>query len=197
MVEVFGAPRDRYQFRTRTLECAADISSGVGRPTPQQSIERSESADGLALMPDVGTASASASGGTCLVNESFSFSVMFPELAVLRLVILDDNAIPSSSANYFGPTPSEEQNAQQQQQEGATGDGTPGGIAATPSAAAILETIDFIGQVTIPLDCLRPGYRHVGLQDYDGTTLPHARLFVHMTITDLILSVPYLPVYCP
>ena len=188
MLEVFGAPRDRYQFRTRTLGCAADMCSSAEHPTPEHSIDRSESADGLLHMPEASSV-ASASGGTCLVNESFSFSVLFPELAVLRLVILDDNAIPSSSANYFGPA-ADEQSAQSQ----SDSLGTPGLGASTFSASALLETIDFIGQVSIPLDCIRPGYRHVGLQDFDGTTLSHARLFLHVTITDLIYSIPYMPV---
>ena len=62
LLDVFGVLRDRYQFRTHTLECAADVSS-----TPAQSIDLSESADAL-----MHVAEASARGGTCLVNESFS-----------------------------------------------------------------------------------------------------------------------------
>uniref|UniRef100_A0A3Q3KMC5 Phosphoinositide phospholipase C n=1 Tax=Monopterus albus TaxID=43700 RepID=A0A3Q3KMC5_MONAL len=35
---------------------------------------------------------------------------------------------------------------------------------------------DFIGQYTIPLECLQPGYRHVPLQFLTGEELPHAKL---------------------
>uniref|UniRef100_A0A3B5KML5 Phosphoinositide phospholipase C n=1 Tax=Xiphophorus couchianus TaxID=32473 RepID=A0A3B5KML5_9TELE len=38
---------------------------------------------------------------------------------------------------------------------------------------------EFIGQYTIPLECLQPGYRHVPLQSLTGEDLPHAKLFVH------------------
>uniref|UniRef100_A0A3B5KMI7 Phosphoinositide phospholipase C n=1 Tax=Xiphophorus couchianus TaxID=32473 RepID=A0A3B5KMI7_9TELE len=39
---------------------------------------------------------------------------------------------------------------------------------------------EFIGQYTIPLECLQPGYRHVPLQSLTGEDLPHAKLFVHV-----------------
>ncbi|KAA8586004.1 hypothetical protein FQN60_007573, partial [Etheostoma spectabile] len=43
---------------------------------------------------------------------------------------------------------------------------------------------EFIGQYTIPLDCLQPGYRHVPLQSLTGEELTHAKLFVHVALTN-------------
>ncbi|XP_030204030.1 inactive phospholipase C-like protein 2 isoform X2 [Gadus morhua] len=43
---------------------------------------------------------------------------------------------------------------------------------------------DFIGQYTIPLECVQPGYRHVPLQSLTGEELPHARLFVHVALSN-------------
>ncbi|KAK2830220.1 hypothetical protein Q5P01_018151 [Channa striata] len=43
---------------------------------------------------------------------------------------------------------------------------------------------EFIGQYTIPLECLQPGYRHVPLQFLTGEELPHAKLFVHVALTN-------------
>ncbi|KAK6324110.1 hypothetical protein J4Q44_G00064490 [Coregonus suidteri] len=43
---------------------------------------------------------------------------------------------------------------------------------------------EFIGQYTIPLECLQPGYRHVPLQSLTGEDLPYARLFVHVALTN-------------
>ena len=40
------------------------------------------------------------------------------------------------------------------------------------------------GQYTIPLECIQPGYRHVPLQSLTGEDLPHARLFVHVALTN-------------
>ena len=40
------------------------------------------------------------------------------------------------------------------------------------------------GQYTIPLECVQPGYRHVPLQSLTGEDLPHARLFVHVALTN-------------
>uniref|UniRef100_A0A674MCL9 Phosphoinositide phospholipase C n=1 Tax=Takifugu rubripes TaxID=31033 RepID=A0A674MCL9_TAKRU len=43
---------------------------------------------------------------------------------------------------------------------------------------------EFIGQYTIPLECIQPGYRHIPLQSLTGEELPHARLFVHVALTN-------------
>ncbi|CAG11094.1 unnamed protein product, partial [Tetraodon nigroviridis] len=43
---------------------------------------------------------------------------------------------------------------------------------------------EFIGQYTIPLECIQPGYRHVPLQSLTGEELLHARLFVHVALTN-------------
>ncbi len=40
------------------------------------------------------------------------------------------------------------------------------------------------GQYTIPLECIQPGYRHVPLQSLTGEELPHAKLFVHVALTN-------------
>lgn len=43
---------------------------------------------------------------------------------------------------------------------------------------------EFIGQYTIPFECLQPGYRHVPLQSLTGDVLAHTSLFVHVAITN-------------
>ncbi|KAJ8290662.1 hypothetical protein GJAV_G00016050 [Gymnothorax javanicus] len=43
---------------------------------------------------------------------------------------------------------------------------------------------EFIGQYTIPFECLQPGFRHVPLQSLTGEILPHAWLFTHVAITN-------------
>ncbi|KJH46942.1 Phosphatidylinositol-specific phospholipase C, Y domain protein [Dictyocaulus viviparus] len=43
---------------------------------------------------------------------------------------------------------------------------------------------DFIGQYTIPFECLQPGFRHVPLLNNEGDPLPNATLFVHIAITN-------------
>ncbi|XP_032219310.2 inactive phospholipase C-like protein 2 isoform X2 [Nematostella vectensis] len=43
----------------------------------------------------------------------------------------------------------------------------------------------FIGQYTIPLNCMQQGYRHLRLLAFDGDPLDSATLFVHVTITSI------------
>ncbi|CAJ0600322.1 unnamed protein product [Cylicocyclus nassatus] len=43
---------------------------------------------------------------------------------------------------------------------------------------------DFIGQYTIPFECMQPGFRHVPLLNNEGEVLPNATLFVHVAITN-------------
>lgn len=43
----------------------------------------------------------------------------------------------------------------------------------------------FIGQYTIPLSCIQPGYRHVKLLSSQGEALDSATLFLHLTVTNL------------
>lgn len=43
---------------------------------------------------------------------------------------------------------------------------------------------EFIGQYTIPFECMQPGFRHIPLQSLTGELLPHAWLFVHVAITN-------------
>ncbi|XP_077986792.1 inactive phospholipase C-like protein 2 [Glandiceps talaboti] len=43
---------------------------------------------------------------------------------------------------------------------------------------------EFIGQYTIPFECLQPGYRHIRLLSNTGEALGNASLFVHIAITN-------------
>ncbi|MFT7815776.1 inactive phospholipase C-like protein 1 isoform X1 [Arapaima gigas] len=43
---------------------------------------------------------------------------------------------------------------------------------------------DFIGQYSVALECLQPGYRTVPLLGLAGEPLPHASLFVHVALTN-------------
>uniref|UniRef100_A0A672SFN0 Phosphoinositide phospholipase C n=1 Tax=Sinocyclocheilus grahami TaxID=75366 RepID=A0A672SFN0_SINGR len=43
---------------------------------------------------------------------------------------------------------------------------------------------EFIGQYTIPFECIQPGFRHIPLQSLTGEVLPHAWVFVHVAITN-------------
>ncbi|XP_054828535.1 inactive phospholipase C-like protein 1 [Eublepharis macularius] len=43
---------------------------------------------------------------------------------------------------------------------------------------------EFIGQYTVPLECLQPGYRHVPLRSFVGEIMEHVTLFVHIAITN-------------
>ncbi|CAJ0580631.1 unnamed protein product, partial [Mesorhabditis spiculigera] len=43
---------------------------------------------------------------------------------------------------------------------------------------------DFIGQYTLPFDCLQPGYRHIHLRNNEGDPLESATLFVHIAVTN-------------
>ncbi|XP_056892284.1 inactive phospholipase C-like protein 1 [Takifugu flavidus] len=43
---------------------------------------------------------------------------------------------------------------------------------------------DFIGQYTVPFECLQPGYRSVPLLGLAGDLLPHSSLFVHVAVTN-------------
>ncbi|KAM3724726.1 Inactive phospholipase C-like protein [Dirofilaria immitis] len=43
---------------------------------------------------------------------------------------------------------------------------------------------DFIGQYTIPFECLKNGYRHVPLLNNEGEILENSTLFVHVAITN-------------
>lgn len=44
---------------------------------------------------------------------------------------------------------------------------------------------DFIGQFTLPFTSLQPGYRHVHLLSKDGNPIPHASIFVNVSISEL------------
>lgn len=76
-------------------------------------------------------------------NEAFEFEVAFPELALVRFVVLDDESL-----DY-----------------------------------------DFIGQYTLPFECIQPGYRHVHLYTIGGDLIANAYLFVHIVINSKSLAV--------
>ncbi|CAF3660890.1 unnamed protein product [Rotaria socialis] len=76
-------------------------------------------------------------------NEAFEFEIAFPELTVVRFVVLDDESL-----DY-----------------------------------------DFIGQYTLPFDCIQPGYRHVHLYTIGGDIIANAYLFVHIVVNSKSLAV--------
>ncbi|CAF0752431.1 unnamed protein product [Adineta steineri] len=76
-------------------------------------------------------------------NEAFEFEIAFPELALVRFVVLDDESL-----DY-----------------------------------------DFIGQYTLPFDCIQPGYRHIHLYTIGGDLIANAYLFVHIVINSKSLAV--------
>jgi inactive phospholipase C-like protein 2 len=43
---------------------------------------------------------------------------------------------------------------------------------------------DFIGQYTVPFECLQSGYRHIPLLNNEGDPLENSTLFVHVAITN-------------
>lgn len=48
---------------------------------------------------------------------------------------------------------------------------------------------DFIGQLTVPVSSLRPGYQHVRLQNTTGDIISNAILFVKISITNRFVFV--------
>jgi hypothetical protein len=96
-------------------------------------------------------------------NEAFEFEIAFPELALVRFVVLDDESL-----DY-----------------------------------------DFIGQYTLPFDCIQPGelidfkkkkenirllgYRHIHLYTIGGDLISNAYLFVHIVINSKSLAVVCFP----
>ncbi|CAF3899610.1 unnamed protein product [Rotaria sp. Silwood2] len=77
-------------------------------------------------------------------NEAFEFEIAFPELALVRFVVLDDDSL-----DY-----------------------------------------DFIGQYTVPFECIQTGYRHVHLHTMSGDLIANAYLFVHIVINSKSLAIP-------
>ena len=45
---------------------------------------------------------------------------------------------------------------------------------------------EIVGQRTIPVNAIRPGFRHINLRDKHGTPLPLAMLFVLITVEDWV-----------
>ncbi|XP_062287660.1 1-phosphatidylinositol 4,5-bisphosphate phosphodiesterase delta-4 [Scomber scombrus] len=46
---------------------------------------------------------------------------------------------------------------------------------------------DFIGQFTLPFTCIQTGYRHIHLLSKDGTAIPPASLFIHISISEVTI----------
>lgn len=46
---------------------------------------------------------------------------------------------------------------------------------------------DFIGQLTVPVSTMSPGYKHVRLQNLNGEVIPNATLFVKVSITNRLV----------
>ncbi|CAF0943543.1 unnamed protein product [Didymodactylos carnosus] len=104
VVQIFGAPRDCDEIRTKTVYHNWD--------NPR-------------------------------FDESFEFEIAFPELTLVRFVVLDDESL-----DY-----------------------------------------DFIGQYTLPFECIQPGYRHVHLYTIGGELISNAYLFIHIVISSKTLAV--------
>ncbi|MEQ2194334.1 Inactive phospholipase C-like protein 2 [Xenoophorus captivus] len=94
-------------------------------------------------------------GDNPIFDESFEFQINLPELAMVRFVVLDDDFIGDE---FIGQC--------------------------VRSITAQGSSADLRCQYTIPLECLQPGYRHVPLQSLTGEDLPHAKLFVHVALTN-------------
>ena len=45
---------------------------------------------------------------------------------------------------------------------------------------------EIVGQRTVPVNAIRPGFRHINLRDKHGTPLPLAMLFVLITVEDWV-----------
>ena len=80
-------------------------------------------------------------------KETFQMVVNFPELALLRVKVMDKD----------------------------------------------INSDDFIGSYTLPVDTIVPGYRHIHLTS-SGNKLPNASIFVHVTVQDYVATIK--PVSC-
>ena len=45
---------------------------------------------------------------------------------------------------------------------------------------------EIVGQRTLPVNAIRPGFRHINLRDKHGTPLPLAMIFVLITVEDWV-----------
>ncbi|PAA63756.1 hypothetical protein BOX15_Mlig023826g1 [Macrostomum lignano] len=151
-----GAMRQTFAFLAQRGGGGSDLAphslhirviSGSQLPKPRGSVAKGDVTDPCVVVEVFGlpadcseerTKTVHGNGYNPVFDECFEFRVSLPELALLRLVVLDDDAI---------------------------GD-------------------DFIGQFTIPFDCIQTGYRHVRLLDSDGEPLPEAHLFLHVAVTN-------------
>eukprot|EP00117_Sycon_ciliatum_P003086 scpid20769/ scgid8028/ Inactive phospholipase C-like protein 2; Phospholipase C-epsilon-2 len=126
------------------MELTIKIISGKSLPDPFMSDYMSESLDPFVKVTINGASCDNDEWKTrpCRNNrdsprwdESVTFKVQFPEIALVRFHVIDADSIGS----------------------------------------------DFIGQLTIPLRCMKTGYRHVKLKSPDDRFLEHASLLVHIT----------------
>ncbi|XP_066300455.1 inactive phospholipase C-like protein 1 [Branchiostoma lanceolatum] len=123
------------------------IISGQQFPKPRGSTAKGDIIDPYIVLEIFGipadcvearTRAVPQNGYNPVFDESFEFQINFPEVALVRFVVLDEEFI---------------------------GD-------------------DFIGQCTIPFECLQTGYRHIRLMSSTGDQLESATLFVHIAITN-------------
>ncbi|GAB6030651.1 Inactive phospholipase C-like protein 2 [Chamberlinius hualienensis] len=124
------------------------IISGQNLPRPRGSTAKGDSIDPYIVVQifglpadcaEVQTKTISNEGNCPIFDESFEFQINLPELALVRLVVLDDE--------YIGD--------------------------------------DFIGQYSIPFECIQTGYRHIRLLDSNGQRLgENCTLFVHVAISN-------------
>lgn len=106
-------------------------------------------------------------GDNPVFDESFEFQINLPELAMVRFVALDDDFIGD---DFIG------EHVDNEDIIGA-------------KLTFYQSNCDFFfsfttGQYSIALECVQSGYRHVPLQSLTGEEHPHARLFVHVALTD-------------
>lgn len=106
------------------------------------------------------TKTVSNEGQSPIFDESFEFTISAPQLAVLRLTVLDDDFIGErqdpNCSKFF--------------------------VELLSRNVPVFAGDDFIGQRSLPISSLRPGYRHVTLLADSGHPLLHATLFVHVTM---------------
>ncbi|PVD33909.1 hypothetical protein C0Q70_05171 [Pomacea canaliculata] len=127
--------------------CVSQIISGQNFPKPKGSAAKGDVTDPYVTVEVFGIPSDCAeertktvphNGYNPIFDESFEFQINLPELALVRIAVLDDD--------YIGD--------------------------------------EFIGQYTIPFECMQTGYRHIQLLSNTGNPMPNCTLFVHVAITN-------------
>jgi inactive phospholipase C-like protein 2 len=108
VVQIFGVPRDCDEVRTKTVYHNCRLKTHRSTFTSLNTPENS-----FSISSAMRSSSTRTLGESPQFNEAFEFEVAFPELALVRFVVLDDESL-----DY-----------------------------------------DFIGQYTLPFDCIQPGSR--------------------------------------